>query len=66
MGEVELGRKKLVIGGTYLVPESSSRSRTAEQLVEEIGRDIARYALEGEVVKRRGTLLVGFCVGLLF
>ena len=32
------------------MPESSSRGRKAEQLVEEIGRDVARFALEGEVM----------------
>ena len=48
--EVDVGREKIVIGGAYLVPESSSRGRKAEQLVEEIGRDVARFALEGEVM----------------
>ena len=38
--EVDVGREKIVIGGAYLVPESSSRGRKAEQLVEEIGRDV--------------------------
>ena len=48
--EVDVGREKIVIGGAYSVPESSSRGRKAEQLVEEIGRDVARFALEGEVM----------------
>ena len=48
--EVDVGREKIVIGGAYLVPESSSRGRKAKQLVEEIGRDVARFALEGEVM----------------
>jgi hypothetical protein len=47
---VEIGKERLFIGGTYLVPEASSRCRKAEQMVEEIGRDVARFALDGEVV----------------
>ena len=35
------------------MPPSSSRARKADELVEEIGRDVARFCLEGE------TLLAG-------
>src|SRR4051812_48673304 len=47
---LEIGQERVFIGGTYLVPEASSRCRKAEHLVEEIGKDVARYAREGEVV----------------
>jgi hypothetical protein len=47
---LEIGQERVFIGGTYLVPEASSRRRKAEQLVEEIGKDVARFAREGEVV----------------
>ena len=47
---VDIGREKIFVGGTYLVPASSSRGRKAEQLVEEIGTDVARFTQEGQVV----------------
>lgn len=34
----------------YLVPPSSSRARRAAELVEEIGKDVARFRLEGRVI----------------
>ena len=50
---IEWEDEKLFVGGAYLVPPSSSRARKADELVEEIGRDVARFCLEGE------TLLAG-------
>ena len=45
---IEWESEKLFVGGAYLVPPSSSRARKADELVEEIGRDVARFCLEGE------------------
>ena len=50
---IEWESEKLFVGEAYLVPPSSSRARKADELVEEIGRDVARFCLEGE------TLLAG-------
>ena len=50
---IEWEDEKLFVGGAYLVPPSSSRARKADELVAEIGRDVARFCLEGE------TLLAG-------
>ena len=44
---IEWESEKLFVGGAYLVPPSSSRARKADELVEEIGRDVARFCLEG-------------------
>jgi hypothetical protein len=47
---VEGSEDKLFIGGIYLVPTASTRARKAEELVEELGRDIVRYQKEGSVL----------------
>ena len=43
---IEWEDEKLFVGGAYLVPPSSSRARKADELVEEIGRDVARFCLD--------------------
>ena len=48
--KVEVGKEKMFIGGAYIVPVASSRSRKAEGIVEELGRDVAGYAGKGQVV----------------
>ena len=47
---VEVGREKIYVGGAYIVPGSSARVRTADEIVRELGNDVARYTKEGQVV----------------
>jgi hypothetical protein len=47
---IEIGGEKLFVGGAYIVPVSSSRWRKAADIVEEIGKDVARFTEEGQVV----------------
>ena len=47
---VEGGDEKLFVGGIYIVPTSSSRARKAEELIQELAEDIARYQQEGTVM----------------
>ena len=47
---IELEQERMFVGGTYLVPHTSSRARKANELVEEIGRDVTRFCLEGQVI----------------
>ena len=47
---VEFENERVFVGGVYLVPPSSSRARKADELVEEIGRDVARFNLAGQVI----------------
>jgi len=49
-GCVEGGDEKLFVGGIYIVPTSSSRARKAEELIQELAEDIARYQQEGTVM----------------
>ena len=34
---VEVGREKIYVGGAYIVPGSSARARTADEIVRELG-----------------------------
>ena len=47
---IECETEKWFVGGVYLVPPSASRRRKADELVEEVGRDVARFCLEGQVI----------------
>ena len=47
---MDVGKEKWFVGGAYMVPVSSSRWRRAEDLVKEMGKDIARFTEEGQVV----------------
>jgi hypothetical protein len=47
---IECENERLFVGGVYLVPPSSSRAFKADELVEEIGRDLARFCLEGQAM----------------
>jgi len=47
---VDIGGEKVFIGGVYIVPVGSSRWRKAEEIVEEIGRDVAGLVGKGQVV----------------
>ena len=47
---VELENEKVFVGGVYLVPPSSTRTHKAKELVTEIGGDVARFCLEGQVI----------------
>ena len=50
MGVCGGGEEKLFVGGMYIVPTSSSRARKAEELIQELAEDIARYQQEGTVM----------------
>ena len=47
---VEVGGERVFVGGAYIVPVTSSRRRKAREIVEEIGIDVARFTMEGQVV----------------
>jgi exonuclease III len=47
---IEFESERLFVGGVYLVPPSSSRFHKADELVREIGADVARFCLEGQVI----------------
>src|SRR3954470_6125890 len=47
---VEFEHEKMFVGGAYLVPPSSTRTHKAKELVTEIGGDVARFCLEGQVI----------------
>ena len=47
---VEFENEKVFVGGAYLVPPSSTRTHKAKELVTEIGGDVARFCLEGQVI----------------
>jgi len=47
---IEFESERLFVGGVYLVPPSSSRWQKADELVGEIGADVARFCLEGQVI----------------
>jgi hypothetical protein len=49
--KIEIGSEQLFIGGTYIVPVESSRWRKAEEIVEEVGRDVAGFVDKGLVIK---------------
>ena len=47
---VEFENEKIFVGGVYLVPPPSSRILKAKEIVMEIGRDVARFCLVGQVI----------------
>ena len=47
---VEFENEKMFVGGVYLVPPPSSRILKARELVSEIGGDVARFCMEGQVI----------------